>query len=253
VITCTRISTLAKALDQTSQGLMDYAAATALQTVVGDPDLLLKAQLVRGDHWRGFKPVVAEAQRRRGKVEADQGTNLHAVVQNLMEGRDVSAIPADIVATARLVQAELAALGCKPVFQEVFVAALDVWAEPLAGTADLVVEHSGTLYVVDYKTTEEVGRNTRFSALAWTIQTTAYAHGLPLPIGHDPKRDRWGRPLVDPAMVATTWPAPMSLKNALVIELARDGSGVASHELDLDPGLVELAVKVREERRKSRL
>jgi hypothetical protein len=54
-------------------------------------------------------------------------------------------------------------------------------------------------------------------------------------------------------MVATTWPAPMSLKNALVIELARDGSGVASHELDLDPGLVELAVKVREERRKSRL
>lgn len=250
--TCTRASTLAKALDAPSDGLMDYAAAVVLQALVGHPDLLNRALMMDPDaHWRTFKPLVKEAQNRRGKVEASEGTNIHSAVQAIAEGRDVSRLPDEVVRPARLVLAELDALGVEIVGNEVFTACLGRFGEDLAGTADLVLVHDGVLHIGDIKSVEEVGRNTRFSAMAWAAQTTIYAAGLPFPTGYEPKRDRWGRPMVDPTLMVP-WSDPMSQDTSLVIEVARDASGVASHEIDLDTDLVELACKVRAARKRER-
>ena len=250
---CTRPSTVAKALDSMSDGLMDYGAATVVQSIMANADLLNRARLVPTDaHWRAFKPLVTEAKARRGKVEASEGTAIHAVVEALVQGRDVSGLPDEVVKPARLVLAELEALGVEIVRTEQFVAALGTWSEDMAGSIDLVGKHDGRLYVVDTKSVEQVGKNTRFSAMAWACQTTIYSRGLPLPEGYEPKRDRWGRPIVDLDLIER-WPLPMDQSNALVIEVARDASGVASHELDLDPDLVDLACRVRAARKKERI
>jgi hypothetical protein len=251
--TCTRPSTLAKALDAMSDGLLDYSAATAIQAVMANDDLLNQARLIDpSGHWRSFKPLVKQAKERRGKVEANQGSTIHGAVEALVQGRDLSHMPDEVLKPARLVLDELDALGVEVVRTEQFVAALGLWPEDLAGSCDLVLRHDGRLYVGDVKTVETVGKNTRFSAMAWTCQTTIYAHGLPLFEGYEPQRDRWGRPQVDTSLVGA-WSEPMSLENSLVLEVARDASGIASHELDLDADLVRLACEVRAARKQERL
>jgi hypothetical protein len=253
LVTCTRASTLAKSLDSMSDGLMDYAAATVVQGIVANDDLLNRARLIEPTaHWRDFKPLVAEAKQRRGKREASEGTGIHAAVEAMVKGRDLSGMPDEIVVPARMALKELDNLGVQVVGTEAFTAACGVWPEDVAGTADIIGLHDGQLYVVDLKTTEEVGRNSRFSAMGWCAQTTIYATGSPLPEDYEPRRDRWGRPMVNLSLVGT-WPHPMSQDTSLILEVARDGSGVVSHELDLDPDLVELACRVRAARKKVRL
>jgi hypothetical protein len=250
---CTRPSTLAKALDAMSDGLLDYAAATAVQTIVGNGDLLTRARLLDPDaHWRSFKPLVKEAKQRRGKVEASAGTGIHGTVEAMIQGRDVSGLPDEVTVPARMVMQELDALGVEVVRTEQFVAALGIWPEDLAGTADLVLRHAGRLYIGDVKSVEQVGKNTRFSAMAWCCQMTVYSRGNPLPAGYVPDRDRWGRPIVDIGLMEQ-WPEPMSQQHGLIIEVARDGSGSASHEIELDADLVRLACEVRAARKKERV
>jgi hypothetical protein len=252
-VVCTRPSTLAKALDAPGDGLFDYHAATTLEAVLKHDDLLHTAQLVdTGAGWRAYKPIVEAAKLRRGKREANAGTNVHKAVEVLVAGRDPSLIPGPLLAPARLVLAELEALGVEVVRSEAFIGTLGVFPEDLAGTADLVVRHEGRLYIADIKTTEAVGANARYQAMQWTAQLTIYSQGRPFPAGYEPERDRWQRPVVDADLLGR-WPAPMDRKTGIIIEVARDAGGVASHELSLDLDLVGLACHVRAARKVKRL
>lgn len=252
IVTCTRPSTVAKALDATGDGLMDYHAATVLQSVMSNTDLLDAARMVRGSHWRSYKHVVTEAKARRGKREASDGTNIHSAVSMIVNGEDLDGVPESVMIPAQLVVKELADIGVTVAHSERFVANLDRWDEPVAGTTDLVLEYDGSYYIGDIKSTEEVGRNTRFAAMAWVIQMTCYAHGAPYPVGYEPRRDQWGRPIVDSSK-EMSWGTCMDTSTGIVLEVARDGSGVASHELDLDSDLVALAMRVRAVRKEDRL
>lgn len=251
-VVCARASTVAKALDD-GEGLKQWYAATTVQTVAHHPDLADQARMTPPDApWKEYRAVVEEAEKRRGKPEAQAGTNLHTALQAVVEGRDTGHMPPDIVAAATLAAHELRQLGCVPVMSERFTAALTQWAEPVAGTPDLVVEHDRRLYIADLKTTSGAGRKPSNGTVnAWVVQTTVYAHGQPYPPGYTPGRDRWGRPLVDPDM-AGPWPGAIDLGTALILHLDRDDGGCASWEVDLDPQLVDLAVTVRRERRRGR-
>jgi hypothetical protein len=226
---------------------MDYAAATAIETLMANSDLLHAAQLADpADGWRAYKPTVTAAKDRRGKREANAGTNIHSAVSALIAGRDLSLMPEVLMAPARLVVAELDALGVEVIDSERMSAALNVWPEPMAGTADLIVKYGGRLYVGDIKSVEGdgLGKKARYDSMAWAIQTTIYANGQPLPVGYEPERDRWDRPIIDPALRGR-WPARMDRSTSIILEVARDGSGIISHAISLDPGLVRLACDVR--------
>ena len=249
-IACARPSTLAKALtDQGGSGLRDYDTGTALETIFGHEDLLHTAQMVDpADGWRGYRPVLAEARRRRGKREANAGSNIHGALQSIAEGRDVSRFPAAVLAPARLALAELEALGMEVVASERFTAALGVWDEPVGGTADLILRHGDRLIIGDLKTTERLGK-AKFAALEWSLQLSCYANGRPATRGYAPGRDRWGRPLVHPGDLID-WPQSMDRTAGVVIEVARDGTAAVSHRIALDPDHVALAVAVRAARKR---
>ena len=218
-VAATRASTLAKALDD-SAGLMPYYAATTLQAIVSSPTLRTALGLVEFDgveDWRPFKPLVAQAQAQRGKPEADAGTNIHAVVQAIHEGREV--FVADEV--RRDAQAALAALEARGLVlegSEEFVVAQGL-GELVAGTRDararLVAAPDAPQVVVDFKSTSALGA-ARYRQVGWAIQVACYAHGVPYLPG-EPDRDRWGRPLVDLDSLGAG--PPMNIEHGAIVEL----------------------------------
>lgn len=251
----TRASTLAKALDDGS-GLMDYYAATTLQAVAASPTLLARVGLVEFDgvlDWRPFKPLAQEAQRQRGKPEAEAGTNIHAVVEALHAGREVM-VPDDVMADAQAVLGALRSLGRRPVATEQFVFTPGL-LEPVAGTRDMLVarDGGGMSQVVDIKTTSTLG-NARFRAVSWAIQLAVYANGVVYPKPSDGERDRWGRPPIDGAVLARAAAQsspPVDTSTGLVVEVERGTARVQVHQLDLGAGwvLADLACRVRAARK----
>lgn len=251
----TRASTLAKALDD-ANGLMDYYAATTLQAVASSPTLLARMGLVEFDgvlDWRPFKPLAQEAQRQRGKPEADAGTNIHAVVEALHAGRPVM-VPDEVMADAQAVLDALRALGRRPVATEQFVFTPGL-PEPVAGTRDMLVarDGGGMAQVVDVKSTSNLG-NARFRAVSWAVQLAVYANGVVYPRPSDDDRDRWGRPpihqtVLDQAVAQTA--IPVDTTAGLVVEVERGTAQVQVHQVDLGAGwtLANLACQVRAARK----
>ena len=247
----TRISTLAKALEDKG-GLMDFHAATTLQAIATSPTLLTRLGLVEHEgalDWRPFKPLVAEAQAQRGKPEADQGTNIHMVVQALVEERAVLVDPVTL-ADAKAVLAALEARGLTPVGSEEFVYAGGL-SEPLAGTRDLrcTIEGRPQHVAVDIKSTSTL-QPVKYGQISWAIQLAGYAHGRPYPT-EDLVRDQWGRPKIDPALVQVLAPYEMDTSWGVVVEVERGTGRTELHLVDLDQGwrLAELACQVRAARK----
>lgn len=250
LITATRASTLAKALDDSS-GLMDYYAATTLQAVVASPTLLTRLGTIEWDgvlDWRPFKPLVQDAQAQRGKPEAEAGTNIHAVVEALHHERPVL-VPDDVMADARAVLGALRALGRRPIAAEEFVYTAGL-PEPVAGTRDMLVARDGAMaQVVDIKSTSTLG-SARYRAVSWAIQLAVYANGVPYPT-EGLTRDQWGRPRIDPDLLAGGNAVPVDTETALVVEVERGTARVEVHQVDLVAGwhLAGLACQVRRARK----
>jgi hypothetical protein len=76
IVTCTRPSTLSGALDDKG-GLIPYAAATAFKTVATNPDLLTRLALLgqtdETHHWKAYKPLYDEADKRGGWARGERG------------------------------------------------------------------------------------------------------------------------------------------------------------------------------------
>jgi hypothetical protein len=257
VIACTRPSTLAKVLDD-GYGLQAYVAATSLATVARHKDLrdrlgILATESPDADEWRSFKPLHEAAQERRGKPEAEAGTNVHKVMEGLVAGSDLEGlVAADVLCDARAALDALHALDMEPATSEEFVVNLDVLPEPYAGTRDLLALHkpSGWLVVVDLKTTHALG-NEVYRALSWSMQLAMYANGQPYPLGPDEvPRDRWGRPVIDPDLVGEEERA-VHEGAGIVLEVERGTGRTAVHRVDLHSGLefARLACAVRAARK----
>lgn len=239
----TRTSTLASALDDKG-GLNAYEAATTLHTVASTPTLLTRLALVGSDNWRDYKPLHIEAQKRRGKPEAEAGTNIHATVEALLNGQSLSGVDIGTIHSARLVLTTLREAGLHPVGVEEFVVTLGL-PELVAGTRDLLCQKDGSeaLVVVDIKTTSTIG-NARLKATSWAIQTAVYANGLPYTEAFT--RDSFGRPKIDRWLVGEE-SRLIDKERAYIVEVGRDDGEAAIHTLDIVRGLelARLACEVR--------
>jgi hypothetical protein len=253
-LACTRPSTLAKVLDD-GYGLQAYVAATSLATVARHKDLrdrmgILAAEHPEADEWRSFKPLHEAAQERRGKPEAEAGTNIHKVMEGLVAGSDMEGLVApDVLCDARAALDALHALDMEPATSEEFVVNLDALPEPYAGTRDLLALHrpSGWLVTVDLKTTHSLG-NEVYRALSWSMQLAMYANGQPY--AGQVERDRWDRPVIDPSQVLDEDRA-VHTGAGIVLEVERGTGQTAVHRVDLVAGLefARLACQVRAARK----
>lgn len=249
-VACTRPSTLAKTLTD-SFGLTAYGAATTLEMLALHDDLRNRLTVIEPGTWRPYKALHEQAQQRRGKPEAEQGTNIHMTVAALFRGRVPAGLDPTVLRDAENVLDALDAHGLEVVDSEQFVVALDTFPEPLAGTYDLKVRNRRTkaLQVVDLKTTASEG-NAKYRAMEWAIQLACYGHGLPY--SGEPGRDRWERPVIDPALVEM--PAEdVDTSVGYVVEVVRgsEHSPITVHEIDLGFGLAagRLACEVRAARK----
>ena len=251
LVTCTRPSTIAGALDKAGDGLFDYQTATVLQTILAHRDLHDRALLVDpSGEWRAYKPVVVEAKARRGKPEAGAGTAVHEAVSALLADRDVSRISGSVLSAASAVLDTLDANGYKIIDNERLVACLDTFPEPFAGTTDLVLAQGDRLLIGDVKTVAELGGE-RFSALKWATQVAVYASSRPCDEDYEPKRDQWGRPKIDVSRIQNGWDIPLDRQVGVIVEVERDTGRTRLHNVDLEVGAeaVSLACQVRALRR----
>lgn len=236
-VPCTRPSTLAGTFDD-SRGLFPYIASTTLMTVATQQDLFTRLSLLpsqaKDGGWRAYKALYEEAERRSGKREASEGTNIHAVVQALAAGYDVAAVPEPARSDGLAVWDYIQARGWLVVASEAMVANLHDLPEPTAGTLDLMLFDpvAEVHFVGDVKSVATPTEG-KYSGLKWGIQTACYGMGSPLL--EEPPRDQWGRPLVTPSMVGE-WPFTVSQEYAVVLEVHRGHAAVAEHWLDLALG-----------------
>lgn len=250
-VVCTRPSTLSGALDDKG-GLIPYAASTALKTIATNKDLLTRLTLLgktdESDHWRAYKPLYDEADKRGGGREASDGTNIHSVVQALAMGADVDGIPEPTRSDGLAVWAKIQELGLKIVASEQFVYCPGL-PEPCAGTLDLAAEApEGDHVVLDVKSVGEA-KDAKFSAMKWAMQTGIYALGKPY--NGPQKRDQWGRPIIDTQYVEE-WPfGSLSQKRAIILQVVRGKADVEAIEVNLDYGRAwaRLGCMVRAERK----
>jgi hypothetical protein len=246
MIPATRPSTLAAALDD-SRGLFPYIAATTLKTIADNPDLQTRLALTRGD-WREFKGLYEEAERRGGKREASDGTNVHMVVQALAAGMDVSGVPSPAREDGLAVWAALADRGWRVLESEQFVVTTGL-KELCAGTLDLLVidEETDRVFVADVKTVSK-SSSVKYKAVSWAIQEAVYSRGEPYPELYD--RDRYGRPIVDPDRVQPR-PYQINTSAGVILEVIRGTGRVKVHWLDLDRGweMAHTAVAIRAARK----
>jgi hypothetical protein len=259
VIACTRPSTLAKVLDDTFN-LQAWVAATSLETVARHKDLRDRLGITAAtvaasspDSWRAFKPLHEAAQERRGKPEAEAGTNVHRVLESLANGTEVGdlegVVPADVLTDALAALSALRDLDMEPATSEEFVANLDGLPEPYAGTRDMLALHepSGWLVVVDLKTTGALG-GAKYRALSWAMQLAMYANGHPYT--GTVERDRWDRPVIDPACLGTEG-RRVNRQAGVVLEVERGTGRTEVHRVDLEAGwhYAALACHVRAARK----
>lgn len=235
IITCTRPSTLAAALDDKS-GLIysGYLQSTALKTLAENRDLQARLVLINGQDWRAYKDLYLQLEARGGKREASEGTNVHAVVQALAGGYDISTVPSPTREDGQAVWNWIHDNGYRVIASEAFVATLGTLAEPCAGTLDLLLQApNGEVIVGDIKT---VGQPSDFKMkrISWSIQTAVYAAGQPYTEEYG--RDRYGRPEIDEKAVGKWEPFVVNRKAAVVLAVVRGRATVTPIWLDLEKG-----------------
>lgn len=239
MITCTRPSTLAAALNDKS-GLIysGYLQSTALLTLSRHPDLVSRLMLVNGKDWRDYKPLHQELEARYGKKEASEGTNIHSVVSALHAGYDIAYVPEPTKGDGLAVYEYIQKQDWKILYSEAQVATLDkdLLTEQCAGTFDLMLESTGgEAFIADVKSVATPSEG-KYQRLAWSIQLAIYAHGEPY-LGGEYLRDQYGRPTLDEKKVGV-WNERPSRKAGLILEVVRGRGTVTPYWIDLQKGLV---------------
>lgn len=166
----TRVSTLAKALDDTHNLTMWKCRMTAVGVATRTDLRALAAS--HPDDKDTLNRVVTEAMEFAGtSTSANTGTALHMFMQIADSGGDISACPAELLPDVEAYRAKMTALGVKVLASERFVVCDDL---TVAGTMDrLVATHTGKIVVADIKS----GASAPDYALSTAIQVATYAHG----------------------------------------------------------------------------
>jgi hypothetical protein len=174
----TRVSTLAKALDDQSN-LMTWKQRKTAEGLVRRPDLLtrLAGALANGDadtHWptkRELNAICSEATEAAGASKgASAGTGFHSLTEAIDRGEEPLFVPA--ADAARLDAYREATKGYTALDSETFIVCDEIRA---AGSFDRLWRcPDGKVRVGDLKT----GKSEKDYPLATTVQIAIYAHGL---------------------------------------------------------------------------
>ena len=223
----TRVSTLAKALDDKNQ-LMQWKCRQTALGMATRPDLVTKAKAV-GDDRRALNEVVDEAlSAAQSDRAANVGTALHAFTEKVDAGQD----PADLVGHTDPIFLDLVAYreatrGIEMAAAELFVVCDELQA---AGSFDRLLNLPGVgLVVADLKT----GQHEPNYPHGVAQQIAIYAHGTL----YDPKQGR----------IAALADLGVRTDVGLLIHLPAERGICDLYTIDLDHGwqLAQAAVAVR--------
>lgn len=226
----TRVSTLAKALDETS-ALSKWMCRRVAEGMGTRPDLVALAAARRGDEKELGRVAEAAMDAAKSDAAANTGTALHTFAEQVDEGHiDITDVPEPHRADIAAYRGALESAGIVVAACEKFVICEELTA---AGTFDrLLALPDGRLVIGDIKTSRNP--KTDYLALPTAIQVAVYARGA----------------LFDPATGART-PLPADKAEGILIHVPQ-GSGTATlHRLDLATGWIaaNLAWDVRSTRK----
>lgn len=175
----TRVSTLAKTLDDTTN-LQKWSNRMTALGVAQNPELVEQLADKTAEDKKIVDNVVEQAKQH---VDAHKGarlgTSIHAITEMLDYGDPVDEEDPTDVKDAQAYRLAVQQLNMTPVAAECFVANTTVQA---AGTFDRLVQHSTAGYVVtDIKTGNSTDPEyaARYNSLAWSMQLATYAHAHP--------------------------------------------------------------------------
>lgn len=174
-VTYTRVSTLAKALDDTN-ALLKWGAR---QTAIGlskSHDLIALAATTDPTDKTTLNKIVSQAQERAASTAAASiGTAIHKAIELLDLGQDTTGLPQQVMRDARAYQRATLTLGLQPLAVETFVVCDQVGA---AGTFDRLYQGPTRALIGDLKTSANPDAH-KWAQVAWAIQLAVYAHGKP--------------------------------------------------------------------------
>lgn len=230
----TRATTIAKTLDDNS-ALMAWAERMVAVGLSQRPDLLAQVHEA-GDDRRALGQICNKAKEQGGAtIRRDLGTSLHRILERhwTEPGYQPPAAHIDDVAAVdrALTQAQMTV---DPSYCETLVVSD---RHQLAGTFDLLVQTPEGLAIADIKT----GRSVDYGAVGFAIQLTIYATADAIyQQGTDPT-----------GQMDLRWPMPAVAQDHAYIIHVEPGSGRCTiHRLTLDPELLDLALTVRQIRRR---
>ena len=231
----TRATTIAKTLDDTS-ALMSWGERMTAIGLAQRPDLLAQVDDLRNDN-KALNKLCEKAKEAGGAtVRRDLGTALHSILERSWIDPDYVP-PAGHVDDVTAVHRQLELAGLEPVEgMHERIVVNDEWR--VAGTFDLLLRDraTGVLLIADIKT----GSSVQYGSVGFAIQLAIYATASSLyrqGVAADGTDD------VREPMIAV---AP---DRAVIIHV-QPGSGVCQlHDLQLDVGLLSLAMAVREARK----
>jgi hypothetical protein len=174
----TRVSTLAKTLDDTSN-LQKWSNRMTALGVAQHPTLAADLADKTPDDKRTVDLLVEQAKQHVDAHKgARKGTSIHYITELLDYGEPVDDVDGEDLADARAYHAAVRALNMEPVAAECFVANTHVRA---AGTFDRLVKHDAGYVVTDIKTGNSADPKyaAKYNSLAWSMQLATYANAQP--------------------------------------------------------------------------
>lgn len=234
----TRVSTLAKALDD-NQGLINWAAAATVIGAMRRPGLHAAWQALiaeHGDPWYATdqskaqcKRLVEQCKEAGGTTDrADIGTALHKLTELVDQGRALEHVQPQLQADVEAYRSTMEAHGIEVLtdYLEAFVV-LD--EQRLGGSFDMLARlPDGRVVVCDKKT----GSNLDFSWLAFAVQLGCYSRGV----------------LYDAATHVRTPLPDVDQSIGLIIHIPAGTGTCTLHEVDLDAGweAAQVSIAVRQ-------
>lgn len=213
----TRVSTFAKALDDTAEALTKWKQRMTLLGAVAREDILAQAATLTSEpEDRDALNDLCEAAitAAKGDVKRELGTAFHRMTEQIDRGeRKIGDFPKQYRPTLQSYLDELDRCGLEVVAAEMFVVHDEIRT---AGTYDRLLRDkaTGELVVGDIKTGS-------VRALATAIQVAVYAHST----------------LYQPATgERIPYPVPISLTRGVFMHVPQDGGSVTFSRLDLETG-----------------
>ena len=220
--TYTRVSTLAKTLDDT-RALLNWNARITAIGLAKNEDLIAAVATTDVDDRRALDKIVEQAKERAGSTaKATIGTAVHAATEILDRGDDLDGLPDKVKVDAHAYRASMDTHGLTPLAAEMFVVCDEVNA---AGSFDRLLQGPSRVMIGDIKTSGNPDTH-KYAALAWAIQLATYAHAKP-----------WvpGRGIVDWADIGLPDP---DLERGLVVHIVQGTGQVRLWSIDLAAGWV---------------